>query len=214
MYTITVMNPKGGCGKSTLAVNIAGMYALQGSRSKAALLDLDPQGSSRFWLQQRSPDRPPIGTATRRSAVPADTDVLVIDTPAGMSARQLVLADETDVLVVPMLPSPIDVAAARAFLDQLQGCKRIRSGRVRVGTVANRAREDTLASARLEDFLEGLQIGGHRVEMITMLRPTHNYVYAVDRGLTIFELSPSRCYYDQEQWQPLLSWLRRGNTGR
>ena len=207
MFTITVMNPKGGCGKSTLAFNLAGLYAL--AEKKVCLLDLDPQGSSRFYLRQRPAERAPIHAAERRSAVPAGTRVLVVDTPAGMSARLLSQADVTDVLLVPILPSPIDIDAARNFISTLQQSKRVRNGKVHIGTVANRAREDTLAAARLEAFLGQIKIGTRRVDMITMLRFTHNYVYGAERGLTIFEMSPSKCYYDQEQWQPLYSWLRR-----
>lgn len=207
MYTITVMNPKGGCGKSTLAVNVAGLFAL--SDKKVSLLDLDPQGSSRFWLKRRPADRAVIYSTERRSNVPADTEVLVVDTPAGTSTRLLKNASETDALLVPILPSPIDIDAACNFITLLKGSKRVRNGQVRVGTVANRAREDTVASAKLEAYLGAVQIGGRRVPMITMLRPTHNYVYAAERGLTIFEMSPSKCYYDQEQWQPLYNWLRR-----
>lgn len=207
MYTITVMNPKGGCGKSTLAVNVAGLFAL--SDKKVSLLDLDSQGSSRFWLKKRPADRAVILSTERRSNVPTGTEILVVDTPAGMSTRLLSHVNETDVLLVPILPSPIDIDAACNFITLLKTSKRARKGQVRIGTVANRAREDTVASAKLEAYLGAVQIGGQRVPMITMLRSTYNYVYAAERGLTIFEMSPSKCYYDHEQWQPLYNWLRR-----
>ena len=42
---------------------------------------------------------------------------------------------------------------------------------------------------------------------MTMLRASQNYIRAAERGLSIFELAPSKTYYDREQWAPLLRWL-------
>jgi chromosome partitioning protein len=42
---------------------------------------------------------------------------------------------------------------------------------------------------------------------MTMLRASQNYIHAAERGLSIFELPPSKTYYDREQWAPLLRWL-------
>ncbi|MEE8055805.1 MAG: chromosome partitioning protein, partial [Gammaproteobacteria bacterium] len=74
--------------------------------------------------------------------------------------------------------------------------------------VANRVREDTLVSYRLETYLEGLKLpNGKRLPFLTVLRASQNYIRAADQGLTIFELAPSMTYYDMEQWVPLLRWL-------
>ena len=55
---IVVLNPKGGCGKSTLVTNIAATYAHTGSAP--AVMDYDPQGSTMAWLDRRPADLPPI----------------------------------------------------------------------------------------------------------------------------------------------------------
>jgi len=56
MRHIMVMNPKGGCGKSTLATNLASYYAARGK--KTALVDYDPQRSSLDWLDRRPAKMP------------------------------------------------------------------------------------------------------------------------------------------------------------
>ena len=55
---VVILNPKGGCGKSTLATNLAAAYARKGSQP--AIMDFDPQGSSIGWLQRRPAEAPAI----------------------------------------------------------------------------------------------------------------------------------------------------------
>ncbi|MGB5410795.1 MAG: ParA family protein, partial [Woeseiaceae bacterium] len=55
---IVILNPKGGCGKSTLATNIAAHYAKQGPTP--AIMDCDPQGSSMGWLERRPQELSPV----------------------------------------------------------------------------------------------------------------------------------------------------------
>jgi len=55
---VVILNTKGGCGKSTLATNLAAYYAKRGL--VPSIMDHDPQGSSMAWLDRRSPDLPKI----------------------------------------------------------------------------------------------------------------------------------------------------------
>ena len=55
---IVILNPKGGCGKSTLATNLAACYAQRGMAT--AIMDFDPQGSTTAWLNRRPADLPTI----------------------------------------------------------------------------------------------------------------------------------------------------------
>ena len=210
MRSILVLNPKGGCGKTTLAVNIAGYYALRGK--KVVLADCDPQGSSTDWLMERSTDRPPIHGIEAFSSgfhVPRGTEYLIMDAKAATYGTPLAdLVRRAQSLVIPILPSPLDMRAASRFIVELTRLRRILSRNVKLATVANRVREDTLVSYRLETYLEGLKLpNGKRLPFLTVLRASQNYIRAADQGLTIFELAPSMTYYDMEQWVPLLRWL-------
>ena len=63
MQRIVVLNPKGGSGKTTLAINLAAYFALRGDNT--LLIDRDPQGSATRWLRKRKTPQPAItGIAT------------------------------------------------------------------------------------------------------------------------------------------------------
>src|ERR1700704_3478956 len=98
MQKIVLLNPKGGSGKTTLAINLASYFALQGLRP--TLLDLDSQGSSMRWLAKRSAKQPFIhGVAVfvRYSRVPRsfalripqDSQRVIVDTPAAAESQRL-----------------------------------------------------------------------------------------------------------------------------
>jgi chromosome partitioning protein len=210
MRSILVLNPKGGCGKSTLAMNIAGYFASQGR--KVALADCDPQGSSRDWLKARPASAPEIhsGTVTAgRLEVPRGMDYVVVDTPAGLHGQRLAnFVKAAQTMVIPMLPSPVDIRAAERFIEELFSLRKLINRRIKLATVANRVREDTLAAAKLEHYLQRMKLPtGQQLPFLTVLRQSQNYVHAADRGLSIFEFAPARTVYDQEQWDPLVRWL-------
>ena len=215
MRTILVLNPKGGCGKSTLATNIAGYFALRGKR--VALADCDLQGSSRDWLKVR-PDHlariEPIQLKDGKLEIEASMEVLVLDSPAGLHDQKLVnITRAAQTAVIPVLPSPIDIRAAEHFLHELMGLRNKINRKIKIATVANRVREDTVVAAKLENYLEKLALpSGDRIPFMTMLRQSQNYIHAAETGMTIFELAPSKTYYDREQWEPLLRWLNSNRS--
>lgn len=205
MRHVMVMNSKGGCGKSTLATNIASYFAGRGQR--VALADYDPQCTSLDWLSLRSPDLPPItgvaGTEGGLRGVPRDVEVVVIDAPArthGPDLTELVRRAET--ILVPVLPSPIDMLASERFLEELLALGRMQRQQARLGVVANRVRENTLLFDELDGYLTRL-----KAPYLGHLRQSANYLRAFQRGMGIFELPPYQARDDWEQWQPLLKWL-------
>ncbi|MGH8581201.1 MAG: AAA family ATPase [Gammaproteobacteria bacterium] len=216
MRSIVVLNPKGGCGKSTLVTNLAGYYAERGKA--VAIADLDPQGSSLDWLAARPPERPPIhGIAGWKEPVrpPRDTEVLVIDTPAGVhDARHLgELLKRAQSVLIPMLPSAIDMRAATRFVVELMELRRVVNQEVRLATVANRVRDHTLAAQDLAEFMATLKLpDGHRLPCLTVLRASQTYVHAAEKGLSIFEFARSATLPDREQWAPLLRWLNSARS--
>ena len=210
MRTIIVLNPKGGCGKSTIATNIAAYFSIKGKR--VTLADCDPQGSSDDWLSAR-PDKYSaingIVVEHDRLKIPRNTEILIIDTPAAMEDKRLKkYLRKAQSLVMPIIASPIDIRAAERFLNELFSFRGSINNKIKIATIANRVREDTLIAAKLENYLNNIRLpNGKKLPFMTMLRASQNYIRASEQGLSIFELPPSKTYYDREQWAPLLRWL-------
>lgn len=212
MKRIIVLNPKGGSGKTTLATNLAANFAVAGFRP--ALMDLDPQGSSTRWLTKRAKDQAAVHgiagfersvTVTRswQLRVPSDCSPLIVDTPAAIDSQTLPeMTRGADAIVVPVMPSDIDIhAAARCIADLLLTAK-IRRTDNRIGIVANRVRSNTLVSQSLMRFLRSLDI-----PLIATLRDTQNYVRCAEAGLGIYELPRWQARQDLDAWRDLMSWL-------
>ena len=210
MRSILVLNPKGGCGKTTVAINIASYFALQ--QKQVALADCDPQGSSNDWLAVRPASAASIGVATLKEGklqAPRGTEIVVIDSPAATHGKRLAgFIQACQTLVIPMVPSPIDIRAAEHFLQELYALRSLINRKIKLATIANRVRENTLVAARLEYYLDKIKLpGGQKLPYMTVLRASQNYIHAAECGLSIFEFAPARTLYDREQWQPLLRWL-------
>jgi len=205
MPVIVVANPKGGVGKSTVATNLAGWLASQGHA--VMLGDLDRQQSSRQWLALRPPQLPLIqgwevvdGDLVR---LPKGCSHLVLDTPAGLHGKRFdAVMKLADKLLVPLQPSPFDMAATYAFLQQVYAHKCV--DKIELGLVAMRVKEHTHATEHLQQFLSTL-----KQAPITHLRDTQNYVHLAARGLTLWDVAAGRVERDLAQWLPLTEWLQR-----
>lgn len=205
MRHIMVLNSKGGSGKSTIATSLASYFATKGQ--KVALVDYDEQGSSLDWLERRPESRPAvIGVAGFRDglrAVPRSADLAVIDAPARCHGRELTeMVRHAETIIVPVLPSTIDIQATDKFIDELLDVGKVERKEVKLAVVANRFREHTLISQELDEHLAKL-----KMPYLTKLREAQNYVRAYTRGLGIFELPEYLAWPDWEQWKPLISWL-------
>jgi len=206
MRHIMVLNAKGGCGKSTLATNIASYFTTKGAA--VALADYDPQRSSLDWLARRPENRATIaGVAGYESGlrhVPRTADILVIDAPARSHGAELTdLVKHAETIVVPVLPSTIDMQATSTFLQELKGVGKIAKKQAKLGAVANRVRDNTLIFDDLDEYLTTA-----KVPYIAALREAQNYVRAYTRGLGIFELPEYLAWPDWDEWEPLTAWLR------
>jgi len=205
MRSILVINPKGGCGKSTIATNLAAYYASEGYET--ALADYDPQASSLAWHAERPASYNPItgiqAFETGLRALPRNTEYLIIDAPARSYGRELTeLVKRAETIIVPVLPSPIDMKAAATFIEELMNVHKVAEKKAKVALVANRVRDNTLIFEELDEYLTKL-----RVPYVTALREAQNYIRAYQRGLGVHELPPYLAWPDWEQWDPLLEWL-------
>jgi chromosome partitioning protein len=200
-----VMNAKGGCGKSTLATNLASYYADAGYG--VALADYDPQRSSLDWLDRRPDSRPAIaavaGFEDGLKHVPRSADMVIIDAPARSHGAELTnLVKHAESIIVPVLPSTIDMQASDRFIKELKAVGKVDRKQAKIGVVANRVREYTLIFEELDEYLTKL-----RVPYLASLREAQNYVRAYTRGLGIYELPEYLAWPDWEQWDPLIKWV-------
>ena len=208
LHKIVVMNPKGGCGKTTLATNLAGWFALRGATP--TLIDYDPHGFCLRWLEKRAADRPRIyGLAASLLGegaspdVPRDSSVVIIDLPAAITDRELHdFVYFADSLLLPVMPSAIDVSSAARFVAELLLDAQLDRSERRLAIVANRVRERTKSFATLVSFLASL-----RIPLIATLRDSQSFVHAAAQGLGVCELPAHRAREDLSGLEAIGRWL-------
>lgn len=202
MKNILIANTKGGCGKTTLATNLAAYFALGGGQ--VILSDMDRQKSSTQWIGRRPINAPVIHSHDARGKSPKfEADWLITDAPAGIRDERLSNAIKlADCVIVPIQPSAFDIGATKDFLDILAEEKAIRKNKTFVALVGMRVNARTNAATGLAKSIE--QMG---FPVLTYLRNAQIYASAAEQGLSLFEMRPSLVKQDLEQWGPLLKWI-------
>lgn len=205
MQKIMLLNPKGGSGKSTISTNLASYYANWGL--SVGLADFDPQKSSLNWLRQRTFDLPKIkaiNANTERFVYPDTLDYLIIDTPASLEKEKMQqLIQLTDSIIIPILPSPIDIQAAGYFIYQLLLKYRITSEDKDICLVANRVRERSHIYKDLIKFTDSIKL-----PLIATLHDSQNYIRFSGKGASIFDYrNKTNISKTIEDWMPLTDWL-------
>lgn len=129
----TIAQQKGGVGKTTIAAHLAVAWA-DANRS-VAVLDIDPQGSMGEWLEARERRlgedntglsfRTASGWGARREAMSLarDHDVVVIDTPPHAERDTRPAMEASDLVIIPVQPTPVDVWATEPILDMARAAK-------------------------------------------------------------------------------------------
>ncbi len=174
MKIISVLNLKGGCGKTTISLNLAAALAEQGRR--AVVVDLDPQASALRWASQAPEASGPgfqlrrdvVGLPVERGAARFRTGLLelgkrtgaavaVLDCPPELRDPALVAALLADVVLIPVTPSPLDLWAAEAAVATAREARRERGGRLpRVSLIPAKLISGTVLAREIAATLEGL----------------------------------------------------------
>ena len=219
LHKIVILNPKGGCGKTTLATNLASYYALRGP--PPTLIDNDPNGYTMRWLEKRPRHRCEIhGIATYKSSmhatrtwqlrIPNETTIVIIDTPAALDQSDIHdLTYDANSILIPVLPSAIDIRFAAKFIADLLLATQIDRRDRQLAVVANRTRQNTRSLAKLMRFLTSLEI-----PLISILRDSQNFVHAADLGMGIYEMPRHRVKIDVDRMDRIVSWLDRLPTSK
>lgn len=207
MRSILVANPKGGSGKTTVATNLAGLFASR--RFSVMLADMDRQQSAASWLSRRSQDLPQIPMwpthGERRDPQAPRPDWVVVDSPAAVHGEKLAnLVRKINLVLVPVSPSPFDMEATKHFLMELREQKPIRKGESQIAVVGNRVDQRTVATAELEAFLKTLEL-----PILGYLNDTQLYVHCARDGHSLFDIAPWRAEREVAQWKPIARWLSR-----
>ena len=130
---ISLVNQKGGCGKTTVSMHLAGALARRSNGMKVLVVDADPQGTATRWAASANDEEPfpasVVGLAAANTKVHReiqkfadDYDYIVIDCPPSADSQvpQSALLI-TDVALVPVIPSPPDLWAAIGIGKTIEG---------------------------------------------------------------------------------------------
>ena len=212
LHKIVILNPKGGCGKTTLATNLASLYALRGP--PPTLMDCDPQGYSMRWLDKRPSDRPeihgiPAYDHTVQLAdsfhldVRVDTETVIYDLPGNVGYDKIhALTYDANSILIPILPSAIDVHSASRFIAELLLVTQLDRRNRQLAVIANRTRQKTKSFQMLTRFLTSLQI-----PLIAVLRDSQSFVHAAGQGIGICEMPAYKVDKDILQLKLIINWL-------
>lgn len=218
---ILVINGKGGCGKTTIATNLAVTYACK--RKNVILIDNDPQASSTAWANIRSTKMPPVTTTPRyerlsmyqtqsfQNRLPNETDIVIVDGNSNARGRDLddILKD-TDIILIPMLPSAIDIRASGRFIADLLTHRLYRAAPRPVGVIANRVNTMNKTYNKLMQFLSCLD-----VPVVAQFNDSTLYTDAAEQGLGVIEMADdSAAPEEAAQWRQLMHWIDQQATSQ
>ena len=212
MTVIAVCNQKGGSGKTTVAINLAGAFAADGMA--VLLLDMDPQGSALDWGSIQPAPPPPFEvTEMDRSQLlrqarllRREYDIIVIDCPAKFTDSTSAAIRVADFVLIPVQPSPFDVWASDAVTELVKTRQEATGGGPLAACIISRAISNTSLQRSIATALEDYGLP------VLRSGTTQRVAYATTaaQGKTVFEGRPTVARKEMESIRDEIKEMMHG----
>ncbi|MSQ20264.1 MAG: ParA family protein [Betaproteobacteria bacterium] len=137
--------------------------------------------------------------------MPDTTDILILDAPGGINGIMLQeIVAKSELIIVPVTPSPIDIHATAKFIKDLLIFGKVRARKVDVAVIANRVRSSMPTYEPFERFLSSLGL-----PMLSRIQDSDTYLAAVEQGIGVFELDAAQSMPERQEFLPIIKWIDR-----
>ena len=184
---ITIAQQKGGTGKTTLAVNLA-LAFIKFHNLKVAIIDTDPQGSLGKWFMIRSEKKISNQNLTFKTAslwgaqyeskiLKQDHDIVIIDTPPKIESDARPAIEASNLVLIPIAPSPVDFWATESIIEIAKKAKR------KILIQINRANHRSKLISKTHEYIKSINISATK----TLIGHRQIFVASMGEGKTVVE---------------------------
>jgi chromosome partitioning protein len=184
---ITIAQQKGGTGKTTLAVNLA-LAFIKYHNLKVAIIDTDPQGSLGKWFMIRSEKNISNQNLTFKTAslwgaqyeskiLKQDHDIVIIDTPPKIESDARPAIEASNLVLIPIAPSPVDFWATESIIEIAKKAKR------KILIQINRANHRSKLISKTHEYIKSINISATK----TLIGHRQIFIASMGEGKTVVE---------------------------
>jgi chromosome partitioning protein len=189
---ISILNPKGGCGKTTLSSNLGSSLLLNGY--KTLLIDTDPQGTLRDWKSMDENDSQPQIIVIDRpnlqkdlTSIAINFDYLIIDGAAKLQDMITFAVKNSDVVLIPIQPSAADIWAREALIHLIKARQEVTDGIPKAAFIISRQIKNSNLARDIDEALKQFSFP------VFNSRTTQRVIYgeALSSGKSVFNIESS-----------------------